>query len=240
MSRPITRRRRRFTAVVLAAGLTGSLLGLSTLPAQAADVPHPLGTAVPDVPKKALTDRRDKLGSHDRTLLQKAESRKSGTVTVLLATAEGDTGTLRAEVTGLGGHVVRADDKLGYVRATVPTGKVTALAALKSVRAVDLSETFKIPDPSPVTGQDRKKAQAKDKSKDKGSPDSGLPAAPGRSTPADNPYLPVAETGATGFTATTAPGTAGASRSASWTPGSIRPIRHCAPPRPESRRSRTG
>ncbi|MGC5399837.1 S8 family serine peptidase [Streptomyces sp. DT20] len=207
MSRPITRRRRRFTAVVLAAGLTGSLLGLSTLPAQAADVPHPLGTAVPDVPKKVLTDRRDKLGSHDRTLLQKAESRKSGTVTVLLATAEGDTGTLRAEVTGLGGHVVRADDKLGYVRATVPTGKVTALAALKSVRAVDLSETFKIPDPSPVTGQDRKKAQAKGKGTSKGkgkgngSPDSGRPVAPGRSTPADNPYLPVAETGATGFTA---------------------------------------
>ncbi|WP_073967736.1 S8 family serine peptidase [Streptomyces sp. CB02460] len=192
MSRPITtRRRRRFTAAVLAAGLTGSLMSLSALPAQAADVPHPLGTAVPDAPKKALTAQRDKLGAHDRTLLQKAESRKAGTVTVLLATGEGDTEALRKKVADLGGRVARADDKLGYVRATVPTGKVTALAALSSVRAVDLDETFKIPDPSPVTSMDKK---------DHGGHGPTTPKAPGRTTPADNPYLPVAETGSTGFT----------------------------------------
>ena len=193
MSRPTTtHRRRRFTAAVLAAGLTGSLLSLSALPAQAADLPHPLGTAVPDAPKKALTSQRDKLGAHDRTLLQKAESRKAKTVTVLLATGEGDTEALREKVADLGGRVARADDKLGYVRATVPTGKVAALAALSSVRAVDLSETYKIPDPSPVAGKDRK---------DDGDHGPSAPEAPGRSTPADNPYLPVAETGATGFTA---------------------------------------
>ncbi|MEU2249048.1 S8 family serine peptidase [Streptomyces sp. NPDC019224] len=198
MSRPTTpRRRRRFTAAVLAAGLTGSLLSLSALPAQAADVPDPLGAAVPDAPKKALASQRDKLGSHDRTLLQKAESKKAKTVTVLLATGEGDTEALRKKVADLGGRVARADDKLGYVRATVPTGKVDALAALASVRAVDLNETFKIPAPSPVTTED-KKANG-DKSAGDGSPTT--PEAPGRTTPADNPYLPVAETGATGFTA---------------------------------------
>ncbi|MFF7338239.1 S8 family serine peptidase [Streptomyces sp. NPDC008163] len=192
MSRPTTtRRRRRFTAAVLAAGLTGSLMSLTALPAQAADVPHPLGTAVPDAPKKALTAQRDKLGAHDRTLLQKAESKKARTVTVLLATGEGDTEALRKKVADLGGRVARTDDKLGYVRATVPTGKVTALAALSSVRAVDLDETFKIPDPSPVAAQDRK---------DHGGHGPTPPKAPGRTTPADNPYLPVAETGATGFT----------------------------------------
>ncbi|MGC4950597.1 S8 family serine peptidase [Streptomyces sp. DT224] len=196
MSRPTTtRRRRRFTAVVLAAGLTGSLMSLSALPAQAADVPHPLGAAVPDAPKKALTSQRDKLGAHDRTLLQKAESKKAKTVTVLLATGEGDTEALREKVAALGGRVARADDKLGYVRATVPTGKVTALAALSSVRAVDLNETYKIPDPSPVTTEDEKRDKNHD---DQGS---STPKAPGRTTPADNPYLPVAETGATGFTA---------------------------------------
>ncbi|UZK57237.1 S8 family serine peptidase [Streptomyces drozdowiczii] len=195
MSRPITtRRRRRFTAAVLAAGLTGSLMSLSAPPAQAADVPHPLGTAVPDAPKKALTAQRDKLGAHDRTLLQKAESRKAGTVTVLLATGEGDTEALRKKVADLGGRVARADDRLGYVRATVPTGKVTALAALSSVRAVDLDETFKIPDPSPVTSRDKKDT------KDHGGHGPTTPKAPGRTTPADNPYLPVAETGSTGFT----------------------------------------
>ncbi|MEV0095431.1 S8 family serine peptidase [Streptomyces sp. NPDC050738] len=194
MSRLITRHRRRFTAGVLAVGLTGSLLSLSALPAQAADVPHPFGTAVPKAPKKALTSQRDRLGSHDRTLLQQAESKKSKTVTVMLATGEGDTGTLRAKVAELGGHVVKADDKLGYVRATVPTGKVTALAALTSVRAVDLNETYKIPDPSPVTTEDKKNT------KGTGSAGSTTPAAPGKNTPADNPYLPVAETGATDFT----------------------------------------
>lgn len=192
MPRSVSHRRRRFTAAVLAAGLTGSLLSLSALPAQAADVPHPLGASVPDSPKKALTSTKDKLGSHDRTLLQKAESSKKSTVTVMLATGEGDTKALRAKIADIGGHVGKVDDKLGYVRATVPTGKVAALAALSSVRAVDLNETYKIPDPSPVTADDKKTA---------GKTDSPTPAAPGKGTPADNPYLPVAETGAAGFAA---------------------------------------
>ncbi|GHG11907.1 S8 family serine peptidase [Streptomyces zaomyceticus] len=190
MLRSVPRRRRRYTAAALAVGLTGSLLSLSALPAQAADVPHPLGTSVPDSPKKALASAKDKLGSHDRTLLQKAASGKKRTVTVLLATGEGDTKALRAKIADIGGHVGKADDKLGYVRATVPTGKVAALAALASVRAVDLNETYRIPDPSPVTAADKKAVSR-----------TGSPAAPGKGTPADNPYLPVAETGATGFTA---------------------------------------
>lgn len=192
MPRPFPRRRRRFTAAVLAAGLTGSLLSLSALPAQAADTPQPLGAPVPDSAKSALPSARDKLGSHDRTLLQKAESRKSDTVTVMLATGAGDTKALRRKIADIGGHVGKTDDRLGYVRATVPTGKVTSLATLSSVRAVDLSETYKVPDPSPVTAEDAKTAAGKG---------SGTPAAPGKDTPADNPYLPVAETGAAGFAA---------------------------------------
>ncbi|MET7942932.1 S8 family serine peptidase [Streptomyces sp. NPDC005302] len=195
MPRATTRHRRRFTAAVLAAGLTGSLLSLSALPAQAADVPHPLGAFAPDSPKKAIASSKDKLGAHDRTLLQKAESGRKSTVTVMLATGKGDTSALRAKIADLGGHVGKADDKLGYVRATVPTGKVTALAALSSVRAVDLNETYRIPDPSPVTAEDTKAAKAA------GKKDSTAPVAPGKGTPADNPYLPVADTGAAGFAA---------------------------------------
>ncbi|MEU9361636.1 S8 family serine peptidase [Streptomyces sp. NPDC048301] len=191
MSRSSPGRRRRFTATVLAAGLTGSLLSLSALPAQAADLPRPLGASVPDTPKDALTAPRDKLGAHDRTLLQKAESGKKDTVTVMLATGEGDTEALREKIADVGGHVGKTDDKLGYVRATVPTGKVAALTALSSVRAVDLNETYKIPDPSPVTTRDRRSGGA---AKD-------APEAPGSGTPADNPYLPVGETGATDFIA---------------------------------------
>ena len=190
-------RRPRLTAAVLAAGLTGSLLSLSALPAQAADVPQPLGTAVADSPKEPPGSARDKLGSHDRSLLQKAESKKEKTVTLLLATGAGDTEKLRAEVADIGGHVGRFADALGYVRATVPTGKVTALAALASVLAVDLGETFELPDPSPVTEQDRENGSGRSGNT---AAEGGGPAAPGKNTPADNPYLPTGETGATDFT----------------------------------------
>ncbi|MFF7363594.1 S8 family serine peptidase [Streptomyces sp. NPDC008125] len=189
----VPRRRRRLTAAALAAGLTGSLLGLSTLPARAAEVPHPLGAAVPHTAKEAPRSGDDKLGAHDRALLQTAESKKRKTVTVLLATDEGDTAKLRAKVTELGGHTGTFDDGLGYVRATVPTDEVARLTALSSVRAVDLSETFELPDPSPVDAGDAEAAR--------GAGSGSGPAAPGRLTPADNPYLPTGETGATDFTA---------------------------------------
>ncbi|MFF8408894.1 S8 family serine peptidase [Streptomyces omiyaensis] len=175
---------RGLTAAALVAGLTGSLLGL-TAPARAADDWRPLRALTPDVPKDT---GRDKLGTHDRTLLQEAESRKTGTVTVLLATAEGRTEELRAAVEKAGGHLGKADDRLGYVRATVPTAKVEELAGLDTVRAVDLNETFALPDPSPVTAADRKAGET------------GTAPAPGKNTPAGNPYLPTAETGAVDFT----------------------------------------
>ncbi|MEK0098366.1 hypothetical protein WDA79_07620, partial [Streptomyces sp. A475] len=56
---------------------------------------------------------------------------------------------------------------------------------------VDLNETFRIPDPSPVTAADGKSRAG-----------TGItPAAPGKNTSADHPYLPTGETGATDFTA---------------------------------------
>ncbi|MEV6108987.1 S8 family serine peptidase [Streptomyces sp. NPDC051940] len=182
------RRRQRFAAAVLTAGLTGSLLSLSALPAQAqaTDIPKPLGARKADVPKNA---KADKLGSHDRDLLQKAHSEKEKTVTVLLATDKGSTGPLRAALAKLGVHPGKVNDRLGYVRATVPTDKVEGLAALDSVTALDLDETVKLPDPSPVTAADAKAAAT------------GTAAAPGKDTPAANAYMPTAETGAVDFVA---------------------------------------
>ncbi|MFI6875713.1 S8 family serine peptidase [Streptomyces sp. NPDC050400] len=195
MSRSVPRRRRGLAAAVLAAGLTGSLLSLSAPTAQAAaHVPKPLGAAVPDSPKRALKEGRDKLGAHDRTLLQKAQSKKRKTVTALLATDKGDTEALRKQVTELGGRIDKVEDALGYVRATVPTGKVNALAGLGSVRAVDLDEKIAVGDPSPVTSKDTKDAAHRQS-------DTDTPAAPGTKTPAANPYLPTQDTGATDFTA---------------------------------------
>ncbi|MFE6974032.1 S8 family serine peptidase [Streptomyces sp. NPDC057682] len=193
MRPPSTSRGRALTAIALAATLAGSLLSLAGPTAQAAqaapgaEIPRPLGARKADVPKDV---RHDKLGAHDRTLLDKARSGKKKTVTVLLAAPKGATARLRADVARLGGHVATADDRLGYVRATVPTDRAEKLAELGSVTAIDLGETFALPDPSPVTAADRKA----------GAPAKSAPA-PGPETPAANPYLPTADTGAVDFVA---------------------------------------
>ncbi|WP_328460290.1 S8 family serine peptidase [Streptomyces sp. NBC_00448] len=188
MPRQYVRRRPRLTAAVLAAALCAAALGLSSQSAHAAGgghTPHSLGAPRSTVAK---ADPHGKLGAHDRTLLQTAQSRKAPTVTVLLATDQGDTGKARAEVAKLGGRTEKVDDRLGYLRASVPTGKAEQLAASDAVTAVDLDETFKLSDPSPVTAQDRHAGQG-----------AGTAPAPGPGTPADNAYLPTADTGAVDF-----------------------------------------
>ena len=157
----------------------------------AADAERPPVHQAPEMGFRALTPAggadllAEKLGDSDLRLFQKAEARGSDTVTVLLATTPGDTGGVAATVDDAGGSVGRTEDDLGYVRATVPTGSVRDLAALGDVRAIDLNRTFRIPDPLAGLAGDIGTAAA-------------VPA-PGAATPADNPYLPVAETGAIDF-----------------------------------------
>ncbi|WP_371795102.1 S8 family serine peptidase [Streptomyces sp. NBC_01718] len=162
---------------------------MAVSPAAAADAPIPRPLGAPAKTHEPKGGRHDKLGAHDHTLLQKAQSRKNKTVTVLLATPEDRTEAVRTALTALGGHATRVNDRLGYVRATVPTDKVEQLAALGTVTAIDLDEAYKVPDPLPVTQQDRKGSEP------------GTAAAPGVNTPAANPYLPTAETGAVDFAA---------------------------------------
>ena len=103
-------------------------------------------------------------------------------MTVLLAATPGDTDQVTATVTEAGGTVGRTEEDLGYVRATVPVDAVRDLAALRDVHAIDLNRSYRIPDPRPAKG---------------GPGGSQAVAAPGATTPADNPYLPVGEIGAT-------------------------------------------
>ncbi|MFI1093816.1 S8 family serine peptidase [Streptomyces sp. NPDC020917] len=190
MPRQHARRRARLTAAVLAAGLTaatlalGSPTALAAPPASTGRTPHSLGAPRTTTAK---ADPHEKFGARDRTLLQNAQSRKAATVTVLLATAEGRTAQVRAAVAALGGTTEKAYDRLGYVRATVPTAKAPQLAALDAVTAIDLGETYQLSDPSPVTARDRQAGKG------------DAAAAPGPGTPADNPYLPTADTGAVDF-----------------------------------------
>jgi subtilisin family serine protease len=91
------------------------------------------------------------------------------------------------EVTDLGGTVGYRNDKVGYVRAVVPTRAVERTAKLPGVYGVDLNERLRVPDPRP----ERAGASAR--------PGATAVAGPGPGTPAENPYLPTNEIGATDF-----------------------------------------
>ncbi len=148
--------------------------------------------ATPDPTFRALTPAAGaaelgaKLGDRDLRTLQAAEVKGKQTVTVLLAVTPGDTGKVSQAVERLDGSVGRAEEELGYVRATVPVDAVRGLAALGDVRAIDLNRTYRVPDPHvTLNGSASVKARRI--------------AAPGATTGADNPYLPVGETGAVDF-----------------------------------------
>ncbi|MFI8202162.1 S8 family serine peptidase [Streptomyces sp. NPDC085937] len=182
---------RRAARIAVAAGLVAALSAAGPVPlALAADSP---ATAPADADVKSA---HDKLGSHDAELLAEAKADGSKHVTMMIATAPGKTAQVTEEIEGLkGASVGRTDDKLGYVRATVPTGKADAAIAaatkLSSVHGVDLRDEIPLDDPTPA-GDTTKAAKGKGKSA-KGY------AAPDRKTPAKNPYNPSFETGAVDF-----------------------------------------
>jgi probable HAF family extracellular repeat protein len=131
----------------------------------------------------------EKLGDADTRLLQRAQASKEKSVTVLMLAHKGAADDVVAAVKKAGGSVGAVTEKLGYVRATVPTSSVTSLAAQPAVKAIDLDRTYKVPVPDIGIGGAKSKAGTR----------GGAPAAPGAGTPANNPYLPVNETGATAF-----------------------------------------
>ena len=128
-----------------------------------------------------------KLGSEDLRRLHQAVAQKKATVTVLVAAKPGSGKSLKAAIKAAGGSVGRAEDHLGYVRATVPTTSVNALAQRSDVLAIDLNRTYATPNPQ-LAGPAGTAAAAI--------------APPGATTPANNPYLPVNETGSVDFVAT--------------------------------------
>ncbi|MGC0210944.1 S8 family serine peptidase [Streptomyces levis] len=180
--------RRRVARIAVAAGLVAALSAAGPVPmVLAADGPGAAAPADPDV-KSA----HDKLGSDDADLLAEAKADGDKTVTMMIATAPGQTEQVSGQLDAVkGGTVGRADDKLGYVRATVPTSRadaaIAAAANLSSVHGIDLREEIPLDDPTPS-------ADAA-----KGARATGTYPAPGRKTPAENPYNPSFETGAVDF-----------------------------------------
>ena len=124
------------------------------------------------------------LSKHDRELLAQAIVNGDPTVTLLIASVPGSNNKLANDIQKLGGTVRYREDSISYISAIVPVNKVSAVAALSSVEALDLNEIIPLEDPRP---------------------DSALPVipqpAPGAGTPNNNPYMPIGDTGASQFMA---------------------------------------
>jgi hypothetical protein len=174
--------------IAVAAGLVAALSAAGPIPlAFSADGP---GTDAPA--DSGVKSAHAKLGSDDADLLAEAKADGDKTVTMMIATAPGKTEQVAGQLDAVkGGSVGRADDKLGYVRATVPTAKadsaIAAAAKLSSVHGIDLREEIPLDDPTPSADTA------------KGAKTAGAYPAPGKRTPAENPYNPSFETGAVDF-----------------------------------------
>lgn len=191
--------KRRAARIALAAGLVAALSAAGpalaaadtpsaspTLPASSPGAP---GTGAPD------KDAADKLGSADASLLAKAKADGDKNVTFMVATTPGDTGQVADKLDAQGASVGQRYDKVGYVRATVPTAKadkaIAAAQKLSSVLAIDLKQEIKLDDPTPA-------ADTTASAKHGGSSATTYPG-PGKNTAAKNPYQPSFETGAVDF-----------------------------------------
>ncbi|MEU0274059.1 S8 family serine peptidase [Streptomyces sp. NPDC006307] len=197
-STPGHRRTARRTArVVAAAGLVAALVAAGTAPVFAAD--DPAGTPAGTAPAKsgASSAADAKLGAADAERLAEAEAQGDRTVTVMVATAPGQTEQVARQLDGVDGATIGTTyDKLGYVRATLPTAKaksaLTAAAKLSSVQGIDLQYEIALEDPSPDAGTVGEGGATT------GSTATTYPG-PDARTPAKNPYNPSFETGAVDF-----------------------------------------
>src|SRR3954463_15335517 len=133
---------------------------------------------------KTGTAKQSQIGKHDRELLATAVANGQSTVTLLIAAAPGQNSTVISGLQALGATVSKADSDISYIRAVVTTGKVEAAANLAGIVAADLDEGVDLDQPEPAGTQ---------------APTPQIP--PGSSTPRDNAYMPVGETGAAAFTA---------------------------------------
>ncbi|MEU1124475.1 S8 family serine peptidase [Streptomyces sp. NPDC005899] len=181
---------RRAARIAAAAGLVAALAATGAAPVFAADGPAPA-----PVKPAATSDKGDKLGEADADVLAKAEAAGEKNVTLMVATAPGATEQVTEQLDSVKGSVLgQTYDKLGYVRATVPTSTaeatIKAAQKLSSVHGIDLKQEIQLDDPTP--SGDRAAGAKQPKS-------TGSYPAPGKKTPAKNPYNPSFETGAVDF-----------------------------------------
>ncbi|MFF7276714.1 S8 family serine peptidase [Streptomyces griseorubiginosus] len=181
---------RRVARIAAAAGLVAALSAAGPIPmAFSADA----GTT-PAASDPGLKSADQKLGSDDADALAEAKAAGDKNITLMVATAPGKTEQVADQLDAVkGGSVGQTYDKLGYVRATVPTGRadsaIAAAAKLSSVHGIDVKQDIPLDDPTPSA----------DTAKGAASKGTKAYPAPGRKTPATNPYNPSFETGAVDF-----------------------------------------
>ncbi len=184
MTPSVPRRARVALASLAAAALATGAISTTATAAEPTAPTAPTATAEKGTLKKA--DRKDKLGSHDRTLLAQAQAKGEKRVTVMLATTKDSAKAVAAEVTAAGGFAATVSDRYGYVSATVPTDKVDAVAKSAAVLAVDLNESIPLPKPETAGAGEAATAAL---------------SGPGKDTPDDNPYMPTRDIGSVDFKA---------------------------------------
>jgi len=130
----------------------------------------------------AKQEASSKLGQRDEQLLRDAQQAGKSRVILLVAVNSGASNQAVSDIAALGGQIQYRDDALGYLRVSAPIGQAKAIAALASVKSVDLDEVVALPDPRP-----------------EGSVLATPQAPPGAATPRVNDYLPTKDTGAAQF-----------------------------------------
>ncbi|MET8126767.1 S8 family serine peptidase [Streptomyces sp. NPDC005065] len=178
---------RRVARAAAAAGLVAALATSGAAPVFAADAP------ATTTPVKAAADS-DKLGAADADALTEAQAKGEKNITMMVATAPGATEQVAKQLDAVKGSVLgRTYDKLGYVRATVPTSTaeatIKAASKLTSVYGIDLKQEIMLDDPTP----------SGDRAAGASTTSAGTYPAPSSRTPAKNPYNPSFETGAVDF-----------------------------------------
>jgi subtilisin family serine protease len=131
-------------------------------------------------------DNRSKLGFSKAELQRLAEARLQGEteITVLIAAKQGQIGSVANSIANLGGTVERQESAINYIRASVPIDQAEKASFLNGIRGIDIDQVIALDDPKP-----------------EGSTAPTPQTPPGASTPRNNPYMPIVDTGAVQFTA---------------------------------------
>ena len=104
-----------------------------------------VGAGAASTPQRA----KSKFTKHDRMLLAKKTRQGARTVSLLIATPRRGTGSVARNLRALGGKVLYRNNRLGYVRVSVPLRKADQASRTKGIQAINVDEVLPLPDPRP-------------------------------------------------------------------------------------------